>query len=403
VNQVNKAKNAIAFTLGVLNFLYIVSFAQVIIVEIFFALAFIVAIFTYKIQRISNIREFRVIFFLGFSWLAAQIASDFANRTNLTDSIKSAAQIFVMLSVIYWGHYWGNRDLKVLMSYILGFGFSSIPQYFFLPGVFGLSEPWKFIFGPSVTLICLILIPKFKNSKLMTSGVLLTLVGFDFIMGARSLGLITLVSLVMLVRKPLKQKGFVGTTSSLLLIALLLLSTYTIYATMTLNGIFGSTQQQKLEKQSQAGPLLLVARSELLYESEAIQQTRILGLGSTSNVDYNFLERVASLELQAGVHHPSTAAFIQYKRDGRIPSHSMILSAWMESGIFGLAFWLYLTWIVSANIYNSTGREPIFGLLMRFLTINFLWASIFSPLGAGSRMMIAITIVIVLQKKVRNT
>ncbi len=399
----DKVKYAIAFALGVLNFLFISSFAQVIIVEIIFALAFVVAIFTFKNKAYGKIREFRVIFLLGFLWFAAQIASDIANRTNTTDSIKSVAQIFVLLSLIYWGHYWGNRDVTTLKSYIFGYAFSSIPQYFFLPGIFGLSDPWKFIFGPAFTLLSLLFIPRLRHSKLMTSGVLFTLVCFDFIMGARSLGMITLVTLVLLLRKPLKQRGLIGTASYLLLISLLMLSTYAIYANLTLNGSFGSSQQQKFEKQSQAGPLLLVARSELLYELQAIRQTKILGLGSTPYVDQNYLERVALIELEAGVHHPSTTAFTQYKRDGRIPSHSMILSAWMESGIFGLIFWLYLTWLVIRTIINSTGREPIFGLLLRFLTINYLWAAIFSPLGAGSRMMIAITITLVLQEKIRNT
>jgi hypothetical protein len=393
-------KRAVAFILGLCNFLYISSFAQVIIVEILFALAFLIRLLGFKKEQKKNIREFRAIIFFGILWFISQSASDFANRTNPTDSIKSVAQIFVLLSLIYWGHYWSKRDIAVLKTYLAGYAISSIPQYFFLPGIFGLSDPWKFIFGPSITLICLLFIQRLGLSKLIINGLLFTLVCFDFIMGSRSLGLITLVTLVMLLKKPLKQSGLIPTVSFLILFTIGLSSAYSVYENLTLKGIFGFDQQQKFENQSHAGPILLVARSELLYELEAIKKTRILGLGSNPYVDQNYLERVALAELNNGVHHSSTAAFIQYSRDGRIPAHSMILSAWMESGIFGLIFWLYLTWLVVLTILNSTGREPTFGLLLRYLTINYLWAAIFSPLGAGSRMVIAITITLVLQEKI---
>ena len=398
-----KVHKVVALGLGILNFYYISSFAQIIIVEMLFVTSFVIFLLSSKRANFKIIPEFRRIIVLGLLWLVAQASSDLLNDTNQVDSIKSLAQIFVLVSLFYWGYYWSIRNVTILRYYLFGYVISAIPQYFFLPGLFGSSDPWKFIFGPSVTLLLLLIIPGLGLSKLSASLVLLVLVCIDFAVGSRSLGLITLITIMMLLRIPLRQRGFVFILSFFTSVVFLMVGTYAIYESITLNGFFGQNQLQKFEKQSQAGPIFLVARSELIYEFQAIKQTGILGLGSSPQVDQNYLERVASLESNVGVNHPSTAAFIQYKQDGRIQSHSMILGAWMESGIFGALFWLYLTGLVISTIFNSTGREPIFGLVTRFLTINYLWAVFFSPLGAGSRMMTAITITLILQDKIRKS
>jgi|LauGreDrversion4_2_1035121.scaffolds.fasta_scaffold07999_5 hypothetical protein len=398
-----KVHKSLAFALGGLNFLHIADFAQVIIVEMLLVFAFLIGLVSSKGANFKIIKEFRVLFIFGILWLFGQASSDFANRTDWLDSIKSLAQIIVLLCLIYWGFYWANKNVMVLKFYLFGYCFSSIPQYIFLPGLFGSSDPWKFIFGPSITLLACLMLPKAGLSKFSTSALLLVLVSLDLALGARSLGLITLLTIFMLLKTPLREKGFVVSVIFLVSVIVMLVGVYNSYANLTINGAFGQRQAEKFERQSQAGPILLVARSELLYELQAIRQTGILGLGSAPEVDQNYLERVALRESNLGINHPSTAAFIQYNRDGRIPIHSMILGAWVESGLFGVLFWFYLTWLVLVNIVKSTGREPIFGLACRYLTINYLWAVLFSPLGAGSRMMIAITISLVLQERIRKS
>lgn len=389
-----------AWLLGFFNFVSFASIAQIVLVEVIAISSMIFVPLRKKSSKFEFNKEYQILYILGVLWLIGQILSNFLNRSDGLESIKSIAQICVLLTLLYWGFYWARKNPQILSFYLWGYIVSSIPEYFFSPGLYGSSDPWKFIFGPAITLMATLSIPRISSSKGIVSILFFPLVLMDFLLGARSLGLITLFTAVMFLQKSFKQRGKVYSLLFLIFICILLQFTYSVYANLASTGRLGASQYEKFERQSQAGPLLFVARSELLYELSAIRKNALLGLGGSPSVDQNFLQGVALEEFRFGVNHKSTAAYYQYTMNGKIPSHSMIFGAWMEAGVLGALFWLYLTWLVFRNLLTSTGREPVFGLTVRYLSINFLWAVFFSPLGARSRVLIAITITLVIQASI---
>lgn len=341
--------------------------------------------------------EQRNVFRFGFLWLIGQTISNFINKSDSLEAFKNIAQILVLLCLLYWGFYWSKKNSKILLYFLWGYLISSIPQFLILPGLYGKSEPWKFIFGPAITLMVLVVIPRFTTSKTSTILLMCPFILVDFLLGARSLGLITLFSVFTVLKVSLKQKGLAFSFFFLVIITCSAGPLYLIYANVASSGSLGEAQQEKFIRQTTTGPLLLVGRSELIYEISAIGKAGLLGLGSSPMVNNDYLQGVALEEFKFGVNHKYTSSYEQYVRNGKIPSHSMLFGAWMEAGLFGALFWLYLTWLVVKYFYSATGREPSIGLANRYLSVNFLWAVLFSPLGAGSRMLVAITFTLIMQ------
>jgi len=85
-----------------------------------------------------------------------------------------------------------------------------------------------------------------------------------------------------------------------------------------------------------------------------------------------------------------TAAYESYLKTGRIPLHSMLFSSWVEAGIVGLAFWLILLYFFLRYFRIVVASKSRFSRLATYLLCAALWGLFFSPLGAGSRLFIAL-------------
>ena len=168
-----------------------------------------------------------------------------------------------------------------------------------------------------------------------------------------------------------------------------------MYGNLAITGVLGQAQLIKYSQQSQAGPILLSGRSELLYELSAISETRILGLGSNAFLTNEILEKVVTEEYRFGVVHNSTTSYMGYNADGKIPNHSMIFTAWLEGGVLAALFWFYVLFIVVRRFSSVATKSQPFGIISKYLSINFFWALFFSPLGAGSRVILAFSLGII--------
>ncbi|MHA1112875.1 MAG: hypothetical protein ACTSRY_00005, partial [Alphaproteobacteria bacterium] len=79
---------------------------------------------------------------------------------------------------------------------------------------------------------------------------------------------------------------------------------------------------------------------------------------------------------------------------GLIPTHSFLFGAWVEAGVVGAIFWLWI-WILNARALGRvfTIREPLvplFGLI----GIVMAWDIIFSPYGAERRFIVPFYVVL---------
>ena len=71
-------------------------------------------------------------------------------------------------------------------------------------------------------------------------------------------------------------------------------------------------------------------------------------------------------------------------QNGSIPSHSHILQAWVEAGIFGAAFWAYALFLMARFLWTLTGDEPFLPFAIFQVTL-LMWDIFFSPYGAERR------------------
>jgi hypothetical protein len=384
------------FLIGFLNFISFNSVGQLILVEIFAFLLFLIikVLFMYKSKNRLD-KEIRYIFILGILWLIGSMLSDYNAHSEKIDTAKSVAQVLVLLVLLYWVYTWLIEETDRLTFYIWGYSLSSLGRYFLMPAIFDHSDPWKFVFGPNLTILFLLIIGRLKTPIYVKQSLIVVLVFLDLFLGSRSLAIITLLTLLTYRVKPFVKGRLVGTLS-LLVVAMLSLYLFNfLYVSLAKSGELGRTQQIKYYQQSQAGPVALTGRSELLYELTAIGETRFLGLGSNPSITNDFLDKIAAEESRFGVRHNSTTAYLGYISDGKIPEHSMIFTAWLEGGVLAALFWFYLFSLVFRWILRfGTDSQP-FGLLSKYLSINFFWALCFSPLGAGSRVILAFSLGII--------
>jgi hypothetical protein len=334
----------------------------------------------------------RVIFF-GTIWLSAQVFTDFYRESARIDTVKSISQIFVLtVLILALLNCYQNRE-KALISYLYGYSLSY--GLVFLQAITSgtAGDWWKFYFGPSLSLLFLIFIGSLKKSSMLKFFLVSLLGFFSIVLGSRSLGMILILTSI----------GFLNFRSSrsvlrsmvFLFLCLLLANTVNnLIRDASLTGKFGRYQQIKAEQQYSSGPILFVARSELTYELASIVESPIFGLGSNPSPSLEALINTYDFESKYGIVSRNTAAYQSLSTTGKTPQHSIFFGAWLEGGLPSIILLLYLFFQMmkwnSVNIIRVSRSK--LSLLAKYLHINFLWAFFFSPLGAGSRMNLAVTV-----------
>lgn len=385
-----------SFCLGLSNFIYFKSFGQIILLEVIaillFMLIFIFAKNGGPILKVEGRMFPKKFYYLGFIWLIGQFISDSINHSDPTDTKKLIAQIVVILVLVYWAQNWFQSGESRLTWFILGYCFSVIPNYFLTPSIYTLVEPWKFCFGPGFTLLVFLWFSKSRISLPLQMATILPLVYFDILVGSRALALVTIISWAssLLSRLPSENKSrLVISIVGLAVVAMLASNTY---HNLALSGHLGTSQQAKAIQQFGSGPLILVARSELLFELSGIRRNLLFGTGSNPNISTDIVNEVDRFNSRIGVASENTAAFLYAQSTGKIPQHSLLFSFWMFGGIPAALFWIYLFFILSKWTLQTRIQNSSYFYLSRFLYIGFVWNFLFSPLGAGQRVLLALTI-----------
>lgn len=386
-------EKTVPFLFGISNFVFFNSIGQLILVELAAVVCFLFAKITFqKSLQLPASKEIRWIFRLGYCWLTAQLISDYLRSASRIDSAKSIAQIVVLLILLYWVFAWLIASQTRMRYYLVGYAISSIPRYFLLPGIYDHADPWKFVFGPSITLLVTLLIPQLRVPQSLRVSLIGFLASIHLFLGSRSLAVITLLTMFTLFRNQNHRKFelriFLGLAVSIISVFLFA----DIYGNLAANGTLGDRQQAKYLQQKNAGPLILTGRSELLYELNAIKETGLLGLGSNPDLSTKILNSVAVDEYRFGVRHDATTSYLGYRANNKIPNHSMIFTSWLEGGILAALFWFYILLTGIKWFGRISGKDLPFGLAANYLGINFFWALLFSPLGAGSRVILAFTL-----------
>lgn len=343
--------------------------------------------------RLKKLQFFlKAIIFVGLLYMLVQLFTDSYLGIPFFETFKSLAQIFTLLSLIYTGINLLASHTERLFSFLVGYAISSLITILFFRNTYIDSDPWKFLFANASSILIFLLLGKLIQNRGLQLLIILTLTAIHLIFGSRSSALLTLLTVIAIIiprRLIASRKSFVIIALSVFLISA---GTEQVYQQLALNGTLGLKQQLKATQQYESGPLIFFARSETLYEYGSIKESFIFGKGSNPDLSQTLLFSISAMQEQLELQTKKTAAYKYYLETGKIPQHSMLFSSWVENGLIGLIFWLILMLFFIKNFRLVVSSDNQFTFLTTYLLVSALWSLFFSPLGAGSRLFIAITV-----------
>ncbi len=326
---------------------------------------------------------------LALLWLSGQLAADIVRQAEFRDYARGWSKIlFTMInfSALYLMLV-GNR--RRLILYAGGLAAGGLATYLFNPSVFAEGLPWKFGYGESVTwlmaLLATLLAVNGKTGLYAACTVLASSAVLNLSMGFRSLGGICFLSscyLFLLARwgDGLAKGG--GLRRILVVGGALAISgalVYAAYGHAARSGWLGENELGKFESQllGKYG-LLLGGRGEVLAAGRAIYDSPLLGHGSwAKNYDYSYfyyeLMRRSGYVVEGEVE------------DGLIPSHSHLLGAWVEAGLAGALFWIWVLSLPARVMFGVYGKVFRLAPLAVLFALLLIWDVLFSPYGAAQR------------------
>lgn len=285
---------------------------------------------------------------------------------------------------------------SVSYVFILLVGTTSSPAYALVP--------WRLGLGFAATLAAAVAIAAHPRWLPLAPVVFLILGLLHFVLGARSLAALTLlVSLfaVYAAVRRLKKPSQVRLGSILGAIFLILGSSWVglkIVAELAEGGYLPAELAQKIQRQSSSSVgLLLAARPDAAAAVAAIVRQPILGFGP-GVVDPSIFAYYAEIAAEGFSNGQNLDATIEYFLDGDrsngTPSHSHVLGAWADAGIFAAIVWIIVLVISLRVLVRNIGFRTAWGPLFSLISLATIWDVLFSP--GPHRMDIALRLAVLL-------
>lgn len=347
-------------------------------------------------------RDAQLFLFMFGLWFAGAVITDIVRQTEFADFSRGWAKILLFAITFAFSYIASRTSLVPIVYLYVGLQFGSLAQQIISPSAYFIDEPWKFGYGPPVTILVLALISTrgfLERFKVLGQlGVLATIAIANLAGNTRSVfGILVVTAGLVWVavqfdrfrrQRPLPKWVFVATLACGIVLSQGVVSAYELAAS---NGLLGQAAFEKYESQSQASLSILQAgRTESLVSLQAIQDSPLIGHGSWARDFYYIGLYVRALE-DSGLRVAGDA----YEND-LIPTHSFLLGAWVESGILGGLFWMFCIVVAIRALYASFHIPYASRPLVIFVVVNFFWCVFFSPFGAQERFFVAVELCIML-------
>ncbi|WP_058185443.1 hypothetical protein [Terracidiphilus gabretensis] len=367
------------------------------------SLALLLAVHSNRLQLRK--RRLGIIVVLLLAWLFSQVITDIYRLTPLKDWIRGQANIlfFLMdligLAILLKGNM--RRQMVFLFGLAIGVTLSAKLQ----PGLYqGEADALKFAYCWSILYLVAVASSYFYGQGRYAIVGLLMIgdIGFNILFNFRTIVLTMFVSACLVlpiiperigrvrILPPARTRARVLVTVGITLIAGTMIG-----KTMTLlaaSGALGHEAQQKNEVQTTAGwGILIGGRPEILVSSRAVIDSPILGHGSWAK-DPKYHKMLVDIETEYGIKVPQGS---ESRYGGLIPAHSHLMSAWVDAGILGGIFWIYiLVSTVKSLLKASMSQLPLKPAYISLLVL-FLWDIMFSPFGGLRRVTVGFMIVLI--------
>lgn len=339
-------------------------------------------------KRIPDMKKIHVA--LGL-FLGVQMLSDVVNHTDVNNMMRGWAALVVAILMFTFLFRIFDETPKVIVAFMLAeivrlllFGQSSLEQ-----DTASLAESYtafKFRIAPITNNIVMLLVYYFYNKRKDNLAVAMFIlygllcVGLDY----RSNGLFFLFAgLIVLFRKQLMNMTLARKIGLTLFMAASFQILFILYVNAVLSGQFGGahadTQLEQVGNPYNPFSLILEGRGESFVASEAIKDAPLLGHGSWA-VDRNNHYRMM-LYKDVDVNKAREELRVN---GGVIPSHSVLMGAWLYAGIAGFFAMLYIFILVLKRAFylikDPAAMETPYYPLIVLYTLQLIWIFPFSPL-----------------------
>lgn len=342
----------------------------------------------------------KAVLVMAAAWFASQILTDIVDATPYADYSRGWSRIVfftVNFAVIYMVIY-GNRRRLVLFA--LGLAIGLLVSSVLYPSKGLEVNPWKSAYGMAITL-AIVASLQFRFIQKIPVLPILTMFavgGMNMFMGWRSMaGVCFLAGLYLLGQMVFGKRGAnvtPPTNTRLVLVSVMGLGAIwlvlTAYEMAAMDGLLGEEAREKLIDQTSGGEgVLLGGRHEILVSIQAIVDSPILGHGSWAR-DRRYVDMLNAMGRSAD--EQIEAAWF----GDLIPTHSHLTGSWVEAGLLGGLFWIFVLFLVArvlANLFQV--RDPV-SPLVAFIAILMTWDILFSPFGAERRIVVPFEIVLMI-------
>lgn len=327
----------------------------------------------------------------GGLYLFALIFSDLYRHTPAEDYLRGWTRVGITLfAFVTLGAILSAERKGGWLPFLIGWFLAPMANIL----VYGIqTELYKFYLGGSVSFLSFAILG-YLPTLLAPIGYALPLMAAAtaFLNDSRSAAGITLLAFLIVALRASRKKLENWSARKLIMAALGMalgaVGIIQLYGYAASRGYFGEDAYDKYMSQVRPGDerlssILLGGRMEIYFTWPKIAESPLIGYGSWPK-DWIYIQgRAAELEI------PSLGALLGSRSNveaGLIPSHSHIMGAWLEAGIFGGIFWAYALWLALRLL--ASGHITKVGRLWPVLTyvlVSFVWDLFFSPYGGERR------------------
>lgn len=341
-------------------------------------------------------------------WMVGAVASDIYRETNWSLAARGMARIVIYATAAPFFAWFLYRDMyRKLLYFAAGTVPSMILSAYVLRGgvhegrelVYGKADiSWKSHWSAVLLLAAAFMALYFyRRSRLAAYASTMFCGGFNLALGARSTGAVNLVGAAACIAKNLLVTAHRGRRSrarvvrSLLAAVLIAAAAFGLlqgYSWLADSGQLGQFEQAKyrMEAEHELGLLGGGRVGYLVGGLIAISDSPLIGYGSWPQDKFGFYYRVCDFFGQ----RPDPSYYkLGYPL---IPSHSHIVSAWVEHGILGTPFWIYAILLAMRALVMPIADPDRLQLWVMSAATAMVWNVLFSPISY--RMEVTMTLVV---------
>jgi hypothetical protein len=297
-----------------------------------------------------------------------------------------------------------SNQRRRIVLFAWGLVFGILIDYAVSPSAQAARGYWKFGIGAAVTygVVLIGCHPRLYRIPFLTSGLLGVMGVVALSQDARSLGGECLLAAAYVAGQQILGKR--GTFQRIGLgrmvaigaaAALVAFGVLTLYGYGASRGLFGAESAYKYTHQTTGKfGLLIGGRPQVYAEAQAMTDSPLIGHGSWArNSEYN-LNLLRALYRAGYTIDQATISGLTH--DDYVPVHSYILGAWVEAGILGGLFWIFVLFVAVSVVLHAYRWDDPLSPFVVLIAISLLWDLFFSPFGAGSRLSVAFFIAVLL-------